>query len=1017
MSENPDVGQIERKTQNRIVKLLQEKLNYVYLGNWEDRENNKNLEEELLLKFLKKQKYSEALIHKALFELNKLASTQNMTLYEINKAVYTLLRYGIQVKETNGQNKETVWLIDWKTPKNNDFYFAEEVTVKGQHDKRPDIVLYVNGIALAVLELKRSTISVSEGIRQNLDNQKKEFIHSFFSTIQLIFAGNDSEGLKYGTVGTSEKYYLTWKEDSDVRNRLDKHILQLCNKERILEIIHDFIVFDAGTKKLCRHNQYFGIKESQKFLKRREGGIIWHTQGSGKSLTMIWLAKWIKENIDNSRVLIITDREELDDQIEKFFKGVEEKIYRTKSGKDLLNKLTEATPSLICSLVHKFGRKTSKDGEDYFEELTEGLPTNFKAKGDLYVFVDECHRTQSGKLNEAMKKLLPHAVFVGFTGTPLLKKDKKQSREVFGKYIHTYKYDEAVYDGVVLDLQYEARNIDQKLTSQAKVDEWFELKTRGLTDFAKAVLKKKWGTMQKVLSSQSRLGRVVADILLDMEKKSRLQSGKGNAILVAGSITEACKYYELFQKSGLKKCAIVTSYSGNISSIKGETVSDEEETENLQKYEIYQKMLEGKDVDVFEKEVKKKFIEEPAQMKLLIVVDKLLTGFDAPPATYLYIDKNMQDHGLFQAICRVNRLDGEDKDYGFIIDYKDLFNSLDDAVKDYTTEAFGGFDKEDVGGLLKDRIKIGRDDLDSALESIRALCEPVKPPKDTVSFIEFFCGNPEIPLDLKNSEQKRVMLYKLTSRLIRTYSNIAGEMNEAGYSSKEINKIKTEVEYYEQVRSEIKLASGDYIDLKLYEPAMRHLIDSYIDAEESKIVSAFDNLTLIDLIVKNGANAIKSLPKNIQKNEEAVAEVIENNVRKLIIDQKPTNPKYYENMSVLLDELIRDRKNKAIQYEKYLKKIVDLVNQMKDPSSNEEYSKKLNTFAKRALYDNLDKNENLALSLHENITEYKPEGWRGNILKEKRIKKIIKSELEKSGKANEQMVEKIFELVKNQNEY
>jgi len=1016
MSENPDVGQIERRTQNRIVKLFQEKLNYTYLGNWEERDNNSNIEEELLLKFLKKQKYSESLIHKALFELNKTASTQNKSLYDINKEVYTLLRYGIQVKESTGQNKNTVWLIDWKNPNNNDFYIAEEVTVKGQHDKRPDVVLYVNGIALAVLELKRSIISVSEGIRQNLDNQKKEFIQSFFSTIQLIFAGNDSEGAKYGLIGTPEKYYLSWKEESDIRNRLDKQITQMCNKDRFLEIIHDFIVYDAGIKKVCRHNQYFGVKESQKYLKRKKGGIIWHTQGSGKSLTMIWLAKWIKENIDNSRVLIITDREELDEQIEKFFIGVEEKIYRTKSGKDLLNKLADINPSLICSLVHKFGTKTSK--EDYFDELTKSLPVDFKPKGNLYVFVDECHRTQSGKLNEAMKKLLPDAIFIGFTGTPLLKRDKKQSREVFGDYIHTYKFDEAVTDNVVLDLQYEARNIDQRLTSQSKVDEWFELKTKGLTNFAKAVLKKKWGTIQKVLSSQSRLSKVVADILLDMEKRDRLKSGRGNAILIAGSISEACKYYELFQKGGLKKCAIITSYSGNISEIKGETVSEEEETENIQKYETYQKMLDGKDVESFEKEVKKKFIEEPAQMKLLIVVDKLLTGFDAPPATYLYIDKNMQDHGLFQAICRVNRLDGEDKDYGYVIDYKDLFNSLNKAVQEYTTEAFAGFDKEDVSGLLKNRLKVGKENLESSLESIRALCEPVKPPKDTVSYIEFFCGNPENSADLKNSEQKRIMLYKFSSKLIRAYSNIAGEMDEVGYSKKDADKIQSEVKYYEQIRAEIKLASGDYVDLKAYEPAMRHLIDSYIDAEDSKTISTFENLTLIDLIVKNGENAINNFPKNMKKNNKAIAEVIENNVRRLIVEEKPKNPKYYENMSFLLDVLIKERNQKAVDYEKYLTKIIDFVKQLRSPYKIEiTYPKKLNSPAKRAFYDNLYNNEELALILDNNITIDKPDGWRGNPIKEKKVKLAIKKALSNYNITDESEVNKVFELVKNQDEY
>ena len=692
-----DVGQIERKTQERIVEFFQKKLGYGYLGSWEERENNSNVEEELLTKFLKKQKHSDTLIKKVLHEIKQAASNQSKGLYDLNKDVYSLLRYGVKVKENMGENKQTVNLINWNEPEKNDFYIAEEVTVKGKHDKRPDIVLYVNGIAIGVLELKRSTISISEGIRQNLDNQQDIFIKNFFSTIQLVMAGNDSEGLRYAAIQTPEKYYLTWKEDVELRNKLDKHLFALCNKAKILEVIHDFTVFDGGIKKICRHNQYFGVKAAQKKLKKREGGIIWHTQGSGKSLTMIWLAKWIRENIDNSRVLIITDRDELDEQIEKFFLGVNEHIYRTKSGKDLVKQLNNAAPWLICSLVHKFGTTADPDYESYLQDLQSSLPANFKAKGDVYVFVDECHRTQSGKLHEAMNQLLPNVIFIGFTGTPLLKKDKKRSIEVFGGYIHTYKYNEAVDDKIVLDLQYEAREIEQKITSQNKIDQWFDAKTRGLNDIAKAELKKRWGTMQKVLSSQSRLTRIVADILLDTETKDRLSSGRGNAILIAGSIYQACKYYELFQKNGLKKCAIITSYSGDIGEIKGETVSDEEETENLQKYETYQKMIEyysGIYPDIktegFEKVIKDKFVKEPGQMKLLIVVDKLLTGFDAPSATYLYIDKSMQDHGLFQAICRVNRLDGEDKDYGYIIDYKDLFKSLDKAVKDYTSNAFEG---------------------------------------------------------------------------------------------------------------------------------------------------------------------------------------------------------------------------------------------------------------------------------------------------------------------------------------
>ena len=491
------VGQKERTTQKRVVALFKNNLKYRYLGDWQDREGNSNIEEDILRSFLKEsQGYNDTLIEKALHELKKVAGNQSKSLYDINKEVYSLLRYGIKVKEDVGDNKQTVWLINWKEPLENDFAIAEEVTVEGENNKRPDIVLYVNGIALGVLELKRSTVSVSQGIRQNLDNQKEIFIKPFFSAMQLIMAGNDTEGLRYGTIETPEKYYLMWKEESDVENPLDRYLLKMCEKKRFIELIHDFIVFDRGFKKICRHNQYFGTKAAQGYLRKREGGIIWHAQGSGKSLTMVWLTKWIRENIADSRVLIITDRDELDKQIEKVFKGVDEDIYRTKSGSDLIEKLNDTTPLLLCSLIHKFGRKEEADYDAYIEDLKRNLPRGFRAKGDLYVFVDECHRTQSGKLHDAMKMILPNALLIGFTGTPLLKEDKKRSLEVFGRYIHTYKFDEAVADKVVLDLRYEARKVDQNIRSQEKIDQWFDAKTKGLTDVAVTELKKRWGTMQ-----------------------------------------------------------------------------------------------------------------------------------------------------------------------------------------------------------------------------------------------------------------------------------------------------------------------------------------------------------------------------------------------------------------------------------------------------------------------------------------------------------------------------------------
>jgi type I restriction enzyme R subunit len=1019
------VGQIERATQQRVVKLFSVSLGYEYLGNWIDRVGNRNIDMDLSTSFLKKQGYDDALITKALHQLSKVAGDQTKSLYDCNNAVYELLRYGVKVKADVGENTQTVWLIDWKNPQNNHFAIAEEVTVKGAdakaNTKRPDIVIYVNGIALGVLELKRSIVSVSEGIRQNLDNQKKLFIQPFFTTMQLVMAGNDTEGVRYGTIETPEKHYLTWKQDSSLENLLDRHVSQLCDKTHFLELIHDFVVFDSGIKKLCRHNQYFGVKAAQDHIRRREGGIIWHTQGSGKSLTMVWLAKWIRENVKDARVLIITDRTELDKQIEQVFKGVSEQIVRAQSGADLIAKLNAITPWLIASLIHKFMGKeegevenmSEGDIEAFINEMKRSLPADFKAKGDIYVFVDECHRTQSGELHKAMKAILPNAMFIGFTGTPLLKADKQKSIEVFGKYIHTYKFDEAVRDKVVLDLRYEARDIDQSITSSAKIDQWFDSKTKGLNDIALAQLKKKWGSMQKVLSSKSRLEKIVADILMDFETKDRLQSGRGNAMLVTSSIYEACKCYELFDKTELAgKCAIVTSYAPSPADIKGEETG-EGLTERLRKYEIYNRMLGDKAPEVFEDEVKKKFIDQPGQMRLLIVVDKLLTGFDAPSATYLYIDKQMRDHGLFQAICRVNRLDGDDKEYGYIVDYKDLFKSLGTAINDYTSGALDGYDKEDVAGLLVDRLKTARERLEEAREMIKALCEAVESPKDTAAYLRYFCGADTADKTvLKENESKRIALYKLTVSLIRAYADIASEMAEAGYNAAQTEQVKQEVDHYEKVRGEVKIASGDYIDMKMYEPAMRHLIDSYIRAEESEKISAFDDVSLVQLIVERGVEGLELLPKGIRESNEAVAETIENNMRKLIIDEQPINPKYYEKMSELLDSLIQQRREQALEYEQYLAKMIALAGQVQNPNRGSDYPTSLNTAAKRALYDNLGKDVDLALAVDHAVISSKKDGWRGHKMKEKEVRYALRRLLN-----DEQLTDTIFELVKNQSDY
>ena len=1024
------VGQPERVTQSRVIALFRDELDYRYLGDWTDREGNTNIDDGLLSDWLTKHGYSKTQIGAALYKLHTEAANHSRSLYGNNQAVYSLLRYGVLVKVEAGKVTETVHVIDWHEPEKNDFAIAEEVTLTGNHERRPDIVLYVNGIAVAILELKNSRVSIGDGIRQCLSNQTPMFHQWFFSTVQLIFAGNDSEGLQFGAIGTPEKYFLKWKEDEadNSRFKLDKYLLRMCRKDRLIELMHDFVLFDGGVKKLPRAHQYFGVKAAQAHTRRRQGGIIWHTQGSGKSIVMVLLAKWILENNPNARVAIITDRDELDKQIEGVFKGAGEPIYRTSSGRDLMKQLGQAKPRLLCSLVHKFGRKEVEDFDAFIREL-EAEPS--RTVGEVFVFVDECHRTQSGKLHRVMKAMMPNAVFIGFTGTPLLKQDAQTSFEVFGGYIHTYKFSEGVADGVVLDLVYEARDIDQWLGSEEKIDAWFEAKTKGLNDWQRDELKKHWGTMQQVLSSRSRMERVVSDIVFDFSVKPRLSSQRGNAILVASSIYEACKYFTLFQKTPFKgKCGVVTSYNPQARDVTLEETGANSETDKQFSYNTYTDLL--KDVDAkpgmsktetYEDAAKSLFTKEPANLKLLVVVDKLLTGFDAPPCTYLYIDKSMQDHGLFQAICRVNRLDGEDKDFGYIVDYKDLFKRVENAIAVYASELDHSAGGADPQVLVQDRLKKGSERLDNAVEALGLICENVEPPKGELEHIHYFCGNTEIPADLEEREPQRAALYKGTAALVRAYANIADELDGAGYSAADVHRIKDQLSHYLNVRQIVRNASGETLDLKAYEADMRHLIDTYIEADQPRKISPFDNLSLVQLIVKSGiASAIATRLVGL-KNQAAIAETIENNVRRKIVREQLTDPAYYGKMSTLLDEIIAARKARAIEYEEYLKRIAELARRVESGAGEDTPSELRDKPAVRALYNNLKDGGgarvsepqavlDLALKVDGAVRKARFDAWRGVQAREQMIKRALFGVLH-----DEAEVERIFLIVKAQREY
>lgn len=1008
----------EREVQNRIISLVCNAHEaYRYAGNLATTEN-KNIREDVLKSFLtEKQGLNSIQADETIRKFKReayCACTED--LYNINKTAYNMLVNRSQVKQEQGKLSTQTSLIDWANPYRNTFELAEEVTVKRDIEdvkhRRPDLVVYVNGIALAVLELKRDDVSVSDAIRQNIRNQEDGEITPFFSTVQLIMAGNGSQGLMYGVINTPEKFWLKWKEpcgnpcpksvydEHKYPNLLDRSILQMLEPKRFLEFIQYCIVFDAGVKKAARPNQYFAIKAAQERIKAKEGGIIWHSQGSGKSLTMVWLARWIMENAGNDpRVVVITDRDELDEQMENVFLDVDEKPFRVTSGKELITTLNEDKQHLICTLIHKFGggkseyeavtvggKKSKRQLDEFLKEIHKNLPTDYKPKGNLVVFVDECHRTQGGLLHEAMKLCLgKDYMMIGFTGTPLLNKDKRTTLEQFGSWIHTYKFDEAVSDGVIRDLRYESRNIDQELLSNEEVDQLFEKKTARLMPNAKKELMNRWATFQKLFSSKERTQRIVADICRDFSMIDYLDKGFGNAMLVAGDIYQAYRYWKEFQETEMAgHCAVISSYEPVEVSLPDGHSGNGTKTEEEFKYKTAKEMMGDKKADVFETWAKNEFVENYKSMKLLIVVDKLLTGFDAPHATYLYIDKQMCDHTLFQAICRVNR-NAEEKDYGYIIDYKDLFNNISKAVEDYTNGegAFGGYDKADVEGLLKSRLTQAKEDLDEAIRHIKELCEPVEQPKTIDDYFHYFVYDERT---VPESEQMaatirktslRELFYDACRSLTRKYLAIATEMDEAGYSKEQAKAIDHMTKDYDRTMHAIMLRSGDQTDLAVYESEMRALLDRYISAKPSEILGKLDDVSFLDFIEKKNTDEILGDFEDAEEDlggQPGSAEVITSNVRMVINRKHDQNPEEYDRLSARLNRLLAELREGTKAYKEVMRELIELAKELHRGTNN--YPEGIDTAGKKALYDNLDKNVERVNIVYNTVKDNAQANWR-----------------------------------------
>ena len=483
---------------------------------------------------------------------------------------------------------------------------------------------------------------------------------------------------------------------------------------------------------------------------------------------------------------------------------------------------------------------------------------------------------------------------------------------------------------MILDLKYESRDVPQRLTSRKAIDAWFDQKTKGLNNFQRAVLRKRWATMEELMSSGERKQRIIADIIHDFGVQPRLNNDRGTAILVAASIYDACHYYRLFQNTPFGTyCGIITSYEPNHNAISREPANSDERY----KFDTYTQhvLRDRQTTKQYEDEAKRRFIEEPANCKLLIVVSKLLTGFDAPSCTYIYLDNEMRDHNLFQAICRTNRLDGDDKDYGHIVDYKELFEQVQNSIAVYNSDEL---DIDEGGGqsnvILKDWLKEGKAQLDATREALRYLCEPVAQPREMEHYLHYFCGDANDPNALTTTEPLRISFYKAVVSFLRAYAAIVQNLAEAGYSDAEIAALEKETKFYSDTRAAIKKHSGEELDIKPFEADMRHLINTYIQADPAADLGNLSSLSLTELIIETGIHdaIARKLNEKGKLSKNAIAEGIINNVRKTIIRDQLTDPRFYEEMSKLLDDLIKQKRDDTESYEKFLKEAEALVKRL-----------------------------------------------------------------------------------------
>lgn len=824
-------------------------------------------------------------------------------LVRTSEKIYDALLLGKSYPETVGDGKMLSFnlrYIDWDNPQNNVFHVTEEFAVDSrdrQHNARPDIVLFINGIPFAVIECKAPHIPVDEAVGQMIRNQQAAYIPHLFKFAQLVVATNKN-AVKYATAGTPKKFWSVWKEQDDewLQTRLkalvpdrmsteqDRNIVSLFSPERVYELIRYFILFDANVKKVCRYQQFFAVREIMKTIAEsdehgnRRSGVIWHTQGSGKSLTMVMLAKYILMELKDChpRVVIVTDRKELDAQIAATFAHTRLTPARATSGRHLVELVNSARADVITSIINKFNTVERQEVKN---------PSR-----DIFVLVDESHRSNYGLMATRMRSVFPNACYIGFTGTPLMKSEKNTMAR-FGRLIHKYTIRDGVEDGAIVPLIYEGRFVEQKVDEE-NIDLWFKQTTRRLTEAQREDLRRKWSSIRRLTSTDARIKRIALDISEHFIEGYKDTGFK--AMLATNYKRDAIRYLECFEQFGDLNCAVVISPPDM-----REGVDDADEGADDLVVSFWSKMMrQYGDADRYEEAIKNRFCD--GEIDILIVCSKLLTGFDAPLCQVLYIDKELKEHGLLQAIARTNRLH-EGKDYGLIVDYRGLIEKLDTAMDMYSGAGLENFDGGDLKGVVVDVMSaIGN--LRSAYTQLVELFAPVGSISDAEA-VEVFLADDKMRQDFYT-------LLCAFGRALHLVLNAEQAYN--ALSKEERQKYQDTFIFFSKVRRSVKLQYCDAIDNAEYEPLMQNLLDTHLSvAGLKKITSPIDILNKDDF--EKELEELGSL--------RSKADAIASRMTRSISEKRDENPAYYDSFSKRIRDALALYKEKVISEAEYLAKM------------------------------------------------------------------------------------------------